>query len=113
MTLKDVRGNALSGANETSAELYGKTLRQLNLYQGDPVATVDAAIAESPDFVMAHAMRAWLHLLGTEPGGLPVARGRWMQRSICRQRCRSGGTSPPSHSLRTVAGTPRRARWRM
>jgi tetratricopeptide (TPR) repeat protein len=74
MTVKDVRGHALSGANETSAELYGKALRQLNLYQGDPVATIDAALAESPDFVMAHAMRAWLHLLGTEPAGLPVAK---------------------------------------
>ena len=23
---------------------------------------------------MAHALRAWLHLLGTEPAGIPVAR---------------------------------------
>ena len=74
MTVKDVRGHALSGANEISAAIFATALRQLNLYQGDPVATVDAAIAESPDFVMAHAMRAWLHLLGTEPPGLPVAR---------------------------------------
>lgn len=74
MTVKDMRGHVLSGANETSAVLYGKALRQLNVYQGDPVATIDAAIAESPDFVMAHAMRAWLHLLGTEPAGVPVAK---------------------------------------
>jgi hypothetical protein len=74
MTVKDMRGHVLSGANETSAPLYGKALRQLNVYQGDPVATIDAAIAESPDFVMAHAMRAWLHLLGTEPAGVPVAK---------------------------------------
>jgi hypothetical protein len=74
MTVKDVRGHNLSGANDASAELYGKALRQLNLYQGDPVATIDAALAESPGFVMAHAMRAWLHLLGTEPAGVPVAK---------------------------------------
>lgn len=74
MTVKDARGHELSGANEISAEIYGKALRQLNLLQGDPVATIDAALAESPDFVMAHAMRAWLHLLGTEPSGVPVAR---------------------------------------
>jgi hypothetical protein len=73
MTVKDVRGHNLSGANDASAELYGKALRQLNLYQGDPVATIDAALAESPGFVMAHAMRAWLHLLGTEPAGFEVA----------------------------------------
>jgi hypothetical protein len=50
MTVKDVRGHALSGANEISAELYGRALRQLNLYQGDPVATIDMALAESPEF---------------------------------------------------------------
>ena len=33
-----------------------------------------AALALRPDFVMAHALKAWLHLLGTEPAGLPVAR---------------------------------------
>ena len=32
------------------------------------------AIAEQPDFVMGRVMHAWLHLLGTEPAGLPVAR---------------------------------------
>jgi hypothetical protein len=38
------------------------------------VARVEAALAEAPGFAMAHALRAWLHLLGTEPGGVPVAR---------------------------------------
>ena len=77
MTMQDVRGHALSGASETSAALYGKALREFNLYSADPVATIDAALAESPGFVMAHALRAWLHLLGTEPAGIPVARANW------------------------------------
>jgi hypothetical protein len=77
MTAQDVRGHALSGASKTSAALYNKALRELNLYSADPVATVDAALAESPGFVMAHALRAWLHLLGTEPAGIPVARANW------------------------------------
>jgi hypothetical protein len=53
---------------------YETALRELNLFINDPVASVDKAIAESPDFVMAHALRAWLHLLGTEPTGVDVAR---------------------------------------
>jgi hypothetical protein len=73
MTPIDIRGYTLTGATSRSLPHYESAVRQLNLFVGDPVATVDAAIAESPDFVMAHALRAYLHLLGTEPAGVPVA----------------------------------------
>jgi hypothetical protein len=72
--LKDCRGHALTGATERGLPHYETAVRELNLFINDPVATVDKAIAESPDFIMAHALKAWLHLLGTEPGGIPVAR---------------------------------------
>ena len=72
--LKDCRGHPLTGATEKSLPHYETALRELNLFINDPVASVDKAIAESPDFVMAHALRAWLHLLGTEPAGIAVAR---------------------------------------
>jgi tetratricopeptide (TPR) repeat protein len=74
MTVTDIRGHRLTGAGETSARTYDKAVHELALFRDDPVATVDAALAESPDFVMAHALKAWLHLLGTEPAGGPVAR---------------------------------------
>jgi tetratricopeptide (TPR) repeat protein len=72
--LKDCRGHRLTGATEKSLPHYETALRELNLFINDPVATVDQAIAESPDFVMAYALKAWLNLLGTEPAGVPVAR---------------------------------------
>jgi hypothetical protein len=72
--LKDCRGHALTGATEKSLPHYETALRELNLFINDPVASVDKAISESPDFVMAHALKAWLNLLGTEPAGTPVAR---------------------------------------
>jgi hypothetical protein len=72
--LKDCRGHQLSGATDQSLPYYEAAVRELNLFINDPVASVDKAIAESPDFVMAHALRAWLHLLGTEPAGNAVAR---------------------------------------
>ena len=73
MKFTDIRGNALSGATAKGLVDYEEALWQLNLYVGDPVASADAAIANSPEFVMAYAMKAWLHLLGTEPAGLTVA----------------------------------------
>lgn len=69
----DIRGHQLSGATPLALPHYETAVRQLNLLANDPVAGVDGAIAEAPDFVMAHALRAYLHLLGTEPAGIPVA----------------------------------------
>jgi tetratricopeptide (TPR) repeat protein len=74
MILRDIRGHALSGATAASLPHYETAVRQLNLYVGDPVASVEAALAAAPEFVMAHALKAYLHLLGTEPAGIPVAR---------------------------------------
>jgi hypothetical protein len=71
---RDVRGLELSGATARAVTHYETAVAELQCYRGDPVASVDAALAEAPGFVMGHALRAWLHLLGTEPGGLPVAR---------------------------------------
>jgi hypothetical protein len=70
----DHLGLELSGATDTAAAHYRAAVADLQCYRGDPVARVDAALAEAPDFAMAHALRAWLHLLGTEPGALGTAR---------------------------------------
>ncbi|MEJ0020643.1 MAG: tetratricopeptide repeat protein [Acetobacteraceae bacterium] len=73
-TAIDGFGNAVTGASAAARDHYAQALAEFQIYAGDPVATVDRAIADSPGFVMAHALRAWLHLLGTEPTGVPVAR---------------------------------------
>ena len=72
--LHDSRGHRLTGATAASLPHYETALRELNLYIDDPVASVDRAIAEAPEFVMAHVLKAWLNLLGTEPAGVAVAR---------------------------------------
>ncbi|WP_255836690.1 tetratricopeptide repeat protein [Pseudomonas benzenivorans] len=74
MTTRDMLGLTLSGADSTSLAHYENALRQFQCYRGDPLAAVDAALAASPAFVMAHVLKAYLHLLGTEPAGLAVAR---------------------------------------
>lgn len=73
MTLKDHRGAPVSGANARSLELYETAICQFNCYVGDPLATCDAALAESPDFAMALALKGYLLLSGMERGPVPQA----------------------------------------
>ena len=72
--MKDNLGHALSGANGASLNAYQDALDQFRCFVGDPVAGADAALQASPDMTMAHLLKAWLHLLGTEPTGPAVAR---------------------------------------
>jgi len=74
MTIHDDLGLAHSGANADSLAHYRRALHQFQCYIEDPVASVDAAIEQRPDFVMAHVLKAYLHLLGTEPAAIVVAR---------------------------------------
>jgi hypothetical protein len=74
MSRTDSLGNPVSGARVDAVATYEDALHELQCYIRDPVATIDGALAEDPGFVMGHVLRAYLHLLGTEPGGLPVAR---------------------------------------
>lgn len=74
MTIYDDLSLSHSGANADSLTHYRRALHQFQCYIEDPVASVDAAIAERPDFVMAHVLKAYLYLLGTEPAGIAVAR---------------------------------------
>ena len=73
MILQDDLTLSYSGASADSLAFYRHALHQFACYIEDPVASVDAAIAQQPDFVMAHVLKAYLHLLGTEPAGLAVA----------------------------------------
>lgn len=74
MSQFDDWGNAASGGSAIAQDLYGRSMRQFQCYQGDPLLPLEAALRDSPDMVMGHVLHAWLHLMGTEPAGLPVAR---------------------------------------
>src|SRR5262245_41941711 len=63
----DRQGNRLTGATTSAASDYDQALAEFNLYRGDPVATVDRALAASPGFVMAHVLKACLLGFATEP----------------------------------------------
>lgn len=71
--LKDSLGNPLSGAGGDAIALYERALRELQCYRHDPVATVQSALEADPSLVMGQVLHGYLHLLGTEPSGFPVA----------------------------------------
>ncbi len=74
MNLHDSAGYPVSGANSQSLESFESAAHEFRCFIRDPVATIEGALAHSSEMVMAHVLRAYLHLLGTEPAGLPVAR---------------------------------------
>src|SRR5215469_12763471 len=65
MTAKDALGLSLSGASPAAAELYQQALDAYLCYSGEPFPKLRAAIADSPDFTLAHALMAYLSLVGT------------------------------------------------
>ncbi len=72
--LEDSVGHPVSGASPDALAHLEDALHQLRCLVGDPVAGADRAIDAAPGMAMAHLLKAWLHLLGTEPTGVAVAR---------------------------------------
>lgn len=74
MAIRDGFGLAFSGATEAGLTPYSQAVRELQCFIGDPVASVDRAIAENPGFVMAHVFKGYLFGLATEQEATAVAR---------------------------------------
>jgi hypothetical protein len=74
MLVRDNLGNRLSGANDASVKAYETACRELRCYIGDPLGSINTALAHSPEFTMGYVLKAYLHLAGTEPLAIPVAR---------------------------------------
>jgi hypothetical protein len=76
--MRDILGNSVTGANQASLDHYERGLRQLQTFAGDPVGSVNAAIAERPDFVMAQMLKGWLYGLSTDKAAMAVARDSYL-----------------------------------
>ena len=72
--MKDILGNPLAGGNARSHALLEQALHEFRCFASNPLDTAEAALAESPDLVMAQVLRAWLYLLSSEAGGVAPAR---------------------------------------
>src|SRR5690606_32305949 len=72
--MKDSAGHDLSGCTPRALDLLERGLHEFRCLMLDPVASVDAALAEAPELVMAHVLRGWLYALSTEAAAMPVVR---------------------------------------
>ncbi len=72
MTLTDSRGLPVSTTSTAALARYELAVDQTLGYSGNPLATLDEALAEDPDFAMAHALRADLAVMSSEQGALPL-----------------------------------------
>lgn len=70
----DRQGNSMTGATGEGAALFDQALEAFNLYRGDPLAPLDRALADAPDFAMAHILKAYLLGLATEPEAMGQAK---------------------------------------
>ena len=56
--IKDNRGLSTTVSSQSALDQYESALSQMLCYTGDPVETVEQAIQEDPDFILAHCLRA-------------------------------------------------------
>ncbi|MER9879995.1 tetratricopeptide repeat protein [Mesorhizobium sp. M0118] len=74
MAVSDAFGLTLSGATEAWLSSYSRAVRELQCFIGDPVGSIDRAIADDPGFVMAHVFKGYLFGLATEREATAVAK---------------------------------------
>lgn len=70
MTLRDERGLSISAARRETVEHYERALGLFHGYYADPLAAIDRALADEPDFLMGHAFRAGLFVVSSEKRAL-------------------------------------------
>ncbi len=74
MSKTDRRGVPVSAGSAKALETYERALAALNSYFGDPVAAIDEALAEEPDFVAGHVLRAGAVAMATQKDFEPELR---------------------------------------
>jgi tetratricopeptide (TPR) repeat protein len=72
MALKDCRDVPVSTTSRTSLDRYEAAVHLLHGYYGDPLAAIDRALEEDPEFVMGHCMRAGLMVMSTDRTAEPL-----------------------------------------
>jgi tetratricopeptide (TPR) repeat protein len=71
MSLTDSRGVPVSSTNRQSVDDLDRAFGLFQGYFNDPLAEIDATLAEDPDFVMGHCFRAGLFLVSSEKAAVP------------------------------------------
>jgi tetratricopeptide (TPR) repeat protein len=72
MKLTDSRGLTVTTESPAALDKYELAVSQTLGYSGNPLATLDEALADDPDFAAAHALKADLAVMSSEKGALPL-----------------------------------------
>lgn len=70
MILRDERGLSISADRRETVEHYERALGLFHGYYSDPLAAIDRALEDEPDFLMGHAFRAGLFVVSSEKRAL-------------------------------------------
>jgi tetratricopeptide (TPR) repeat protein len=68
MLMRDPRGETMTVGNADSPARFEAALFDVLGYTGDPIGKIEAALAEDPDLVMGHLLRAHTFLFALQPG---------------------------------------------
>jgi hypothetical protein len=71
--MRDALDLELTGATPAALAHYERALHELQCFVGDPVGSVEKAIAAAPGFVMAHVLKGYLYGLATEREATAIA----------------------------------------
>jgi tetratricopeptide (TPR) repeat protein len=74
MKLKDRRGLEVSSRNPDSIDRFEEAFDLTVSYFLDPLAAINGALEQEPDFAMGHCLRAALGVMSSERGALPMVR---------------------------------------
>jgi tetratricopeptide (TPR) repeat protein len=72
MSLHDSRGCPVSSQNAAAMQRYERALDLSVSYFLDPLATIQAALDEDPDFVAGHCLRAGLMIMASDRSAAPL-----------------------------------------
>ena len=91
MSHRERSGAVLTGASAFAAQKYQAALDAYHCYAGDPGALLEDAIADSPQFVMAHVLTAYLTLIGSNAPTMQVGLAAHQTASTLRANERERG----------------------
>ena len=74
MAHTDSRHLQVSSGNSRSMERFESALELLQGYYGDPLTMIDETLAEDPEFVMGHALRAGMLITAGDGAVGPLLR---------------------------------------
>src|SRR5687768_10563755 len=68
MVLRDARGEPIAAGGPRSVKRFETALVDVLGFAGDPIGRIEAALADDPDLVLGHLLRADIFLFALQPG---------------------------------------------